>query len=229
MKSENRPRHLFDSLPNRAGDSRFFATRCRGVGGQIASQLACHIGLQERAHSDRLEYVISTLSRQTPFEVVERSFERDGLVFGFFPGSSRGSGQYQPQLHPISVAGVSLSTPARKLISSVESGCRRRFRWCAANSPTCCSMLAWAGIIETAEADELFPDRPDRGVRIVLFDLEAPRGCRFSGRFGKAQRQRAVFESGLRLIEIDPCGQRDRALKVSKRPLDPIASLFFTR
>ncbi len=41
-------------------------------------------------------------------------------------------------------------------------------------------------IIETAEADELFHDRYDRGVRMVLFDLDAPPGCRFSGRFGDA-------------------------------------------
>lgn len=61
-------------------------------------------------------------------------------------------------------------------------------------------------ITETAEADELFHDRPDRGVRTVLFDLDAPLRCRFSGRFGDAQRQHAVFKSGLCPIEIDARG-----------------------
>lgn len=38
----------------------------------------------------------------------------------------------------------------------------------------------------TAEADGLVHDRPDCGVRTVLFDLDAPLRCWFSGRFGDA-------------------------------------------
>jgi hypothetical protein len=168
---------------------------------------------------------------QLPFEFVERSFERGRLVFGYFPGSSRGSGQFQPQLHASSVAGaqrVPFDTRPqtdrfrRKRVQMPLQMVRGQFA----------NLLRDAGmgrIIETAEADELFQDRHDRGVRMVLFDLDAPLGCRFSGRFGDAQRQHAVFKSGLCPIEIDARGQRDRALKVSKRPLDPIASLFFAR
>jgi hypothetical protein len=62
-------------------------------------------------------------------------------IFGFFPGGSRGSGQYQPQLHAIHFAG------AQRVAFDTRP---------------------------TAEADELFHDRPDRGVRVVLFDLDAP-------------------------------------------------------
>jgi hypothetical protein len=168
---------------------------------------------------------------QLPFEFVERSFERGRLVFGYFPGGSRGSGQFQPQLHTISVAGAQRvpfdARPQtdqfrRKRVQMPIQKVRGQFA----------NLLRDAGmgrIIKTAEADELFQDRHDRGVRMVLFDLDAPLGCRFSGRFRDAQCQHAVFKSGLCPIEIAARGQRDRALKVSKRPLDPIASLFFAR
>jgi hypothetical protein len=97
-------------------------------------------------------------------------------MFGFFPGGSRGSGQYQPQLHAIRVAGaqrVAFDTRPRT----------DRFRRKQVQMPlrmVCgqlTNLLPDAGmgrIIETAEADELFHDRPDRGVRMVLFDLDAP-------------------------------------------------------
>jgi hypothetical protein len=60
-------------------------------------------------------------------------------MFGFFPGGSRGRGQYQPQLHAIRVAG------APRVAFDTRP---------------------------TAEADELFHDRPE--LRMVLFDLDTP-------------------------------------------------------
>jgi hypothetical protein len=62
-------------------------------------------------------------------------------MFGFFPAGLRGSGQYQPQLHAIRVAG------AQRVAFDTRP---------------------------TAQADELFHATPERGVRMVLFDLDAP-------------------------------------------------------
>jgi hypothetical protein len=88
-------------------------------------------------------------------------------VFGFFPGGSRGSGQYQSQLYAISVA-AARSVPFDNRPHTDQFRRRRVQMPLRMVRGQFTNLLLDAGvgrIIETPEADELFHDRPDRGVR----------------------------------------------------------------